>query len=92
MSYFVFLLSFTFAFFHQFARGFSRIVITDYVNKLTESDRRATVLSVQNLIMRLIYAMMIPFAGKMADATSIVDALNVLGIATMVTGVSCRPS
>ena len=86
MGYFVFLLSFTFAFFHQFARGFSRIVVTDYVNRLTDSDRRATVLSAQNLIMRLFYALLIPMAGKVADFTSIVDALNILGVATLVIG------
>lgn len=86
MGNFIFLLSFTFAFFHQFARGFSRIVLTDYVNKLTESDRRATVLSVQNLIMRLFYAMLLPLAGKIADATSIVGALNILGVVTLIVG------
>ena len=86
MGYVVFLLSFLFAFFHQFARGFSRIVITDYVNQLTESDIRATVLSAQNLIMRLMYAMLIPLAGKIADLTSIVRALQILGFTTLLVG------
>ena len=86
MAQFVFVFSFIFAYFHQFARGFSRIVLTDYVNKLTDSDRRATVLSVQNLIMRLFYAMLIPFAGKIADTAGIVDALNILGFATLLIG------
>ena len=82
----VFLLSFTFAFCHQFARGYSRIVLTDYVNQLTTSDRRATVLSVQNLVMRLFYAMLLPFAGRIADTTSLVEALNILGIASLIIG------
>jgi MFS family permease len=86
MGHFVYIFSFAFAFFHQFARGFSRIVLTDYVNRLTDSDRRATVLSAQNLIMRLFYALLIPFAGKIADLTGIVDALNILGMATVVIG------
>ncbi len=86
MGYIVFLFSFLLAFFHQFARGFSRIVITDYVNQLTESDIRATVLSTQNLVMRLIYALLIPLAGKVADLTSIVQALQILGFTTVIVG------
>ncbi|MCP4406105.1 MAG: MFS transporter [bacterium] len=86
MGYFVFLFSFLFAFFHQFARGFSRIVITDYVNQLTESTIRATVLSAQNLVMRLMYALLIPLAGNIADLTSIVQALQILGITTVLAG------
>lgn len=86
MGHVVFLLSFIFAFFHQFARGFVRIVITDYINQFTESDTRATVLSAQNLMMRLFYALLIPFAGKLADLTSILQALQLLGVATLLVG------
>ena len=88
MANVVFLWSFVFAFFHQFTRGFSRIVLTDYVNKLTTSDRRATVLSVQHLLMLLFYAMLIPVAGQIADHTSILVALQVLGVASTVIGLS----
>jgi MFS family permease len=84
MGYAVFLLSFLFAFFHQFARGFSRIVITDYVNQLTDSDIRATVLSMQNLIMRLMYALLVPLVGHIADLAGVVPALRILGILTIV--------
>ena len=83
----VFLLSFTFAFFHQFTRGFSRIVTSDYINQLTESDIRATVLSAQNLIMRIFYALLLPVAGKIADETGIVPALNILGVTTILVGI-----
>ena len=86
MANFVFLFSFVFAFFHQFARGFSRIVLTDYVNKLTESDRRATVLSVQHLLMLLFYAILIPIAGKIADHTDILIALQILGFVSTAIG------
>ncbi len=86
MGYFVFLLSFLFAFFHQFARGFARIVITDYVNQLTDSDIRATVLSMQSLVMRVIYAALIPLFGKVADLTSIEQALQILGLVTVLAG------
>ena len=78
--------SFMLAFFHQFVRGFSQIVMTDYVNHYTESDVRATVLSAKNLLIRLSYAIIILPAGKIADLSSVVDALNALGIAALVSG------
>ncbi len=86
MGYFVFLFSFLFAFFQQFARGFSRIVISNYINQLTESDIRATVLSAQNLVMRLFYALLIPAAGRIADLTSVIQAMKILGLITIIGG------
>jgi len=87
MSNFVFLFSFLFAFFQQFVRGFSRVIFTDYINKLTTSDIRATVLSAQNLVGRLFYAMVIPFIGMIADVYSIINALTVLGFTTLFSGI-----
>ncbi len=78
--------SFILAFFHQFIRGLSRIVTTDYVNRYAESDVRATVLSSQNLLMRLFYAILILPAGKIADLTNVVDALTFLGITSLLVG------
>ncbi len=86
MSNFVYLFSFTFAFLHQFVRGFSKVVITDYINKLTKSEIRATILSAKNMIGQLIYSIIIPFAGWIADAYSLLQALTVLGITTLVIG------
>ena len=86
MANVLFLFSFVFAFFHQFVRGFGRIVLTDYINKHTESDRRATVLSVQHLFVLLFYAMLIPVAGKIADHTTILVALQILGVASIIIG------
>ena len=86
MSNFVYLFSFSFAFLQQFVRGFSEPVITDYINKLTSSDIRATVLSAQNLSSALMYACIIPFIGWIADVYSIVQALTVLGITIFVVG------
>jgi MFS family permease len=86
MSNFVYLFSFTFAFLHQFVRGFSKVVITDYVNKLTTSDIRATILSAKNMVGQLIYAIIIPFFGWIADVYSLLQALTALGITTLVIG------
>jgi len=86
MSNFIFLFSFSFAFLHQFVRGFSKTVITDYINKLTSSDIRATVISTQNMIGRLIYALFIPFFGWIADVYSIINALTVIGVMVFILG------
>ena len=86
MGNFVFLFSFTFAFLQQFVRGFSKVVITDYINKLTESEIRATILSAKNMIGQLIYSIIIPFAGWITDAYSLLQALTVLGITTLLIG------
>lgn len=86
MAYLVFVLSFMFAFTQQFARGFSRVVISQYVNQLTDSDIRATVLSAQNLIMRLMYALLIPGAGKIADLNNLLFTMKILGALTVAIG------
>ncbi|HII29524.1 hypothetical protein COV22_02165 [Candidatus Woesearchaeota archaeon CG10_big_fil_rev_8_21_14_0_10_47_5] len=88
MRNFVYLFSFSFAFLQQFVRGFSKPVINDYINKLTTSDVRATVLSINNLMAKLIYAAIIPFIGWVADVYSLLQALTVLGITTIVAGAS----
>jgi len=36
----------------QFARSLSNVVISDYINELIPSDRRATIMSLQSLLMR----------------------------------------
>lgn len=87
MSNFVYLFSFSFIFLHQFVRGFSTPVIEDYINKLTSSEIRATVLSVQNMSRRFFYAAIIPIIGWIADVYSLLQALTILGITTLVIGI-----
>ncbi|MBS3137241.1 MFS transporter [Candidatus Woesearchaeota archaeon] len=83
----IFLFSFVFIYFFQFVRAFSDPIFSDYINKLTTSDIRATVLSVQSLARRLLYAILIPFIGWIADVYSLVQAFAVAGIVTAVIGV-----
>lgn len=87
MSNFIFLFSFSFSFIHQFIRGFKNVVVADYVNKLTTSDMRATVLSVESFIGRLLIAAVIPFVGWMADIYSLTQALTVLAFTTLFLGI-----
>lgn len=86
MGNLIFLFSFVFCFSQQFTRGFYEVVITDYINKLTDSNVRATVLSAQSFLGRLVYAITIPFIGLLTDKTSIVFSLNFLGISTLLIG------
>lgn len=87
MSNFIFLLSFSFSFLHQFVRGFKNVVVADYVNKLTTSDMRATVLSVESFVGRLLYAAIIPIVGWIADVYSLTQALTVLAFTTLFLGI-----
>ncbi len=87
MSKIVFWFSFIFIFMFQFVRGFSEPVFSDYVNKLAPSNIRATVLSVQSLVEKLLYAVLIPFIGWIADVYSLLQALTLAGVLTLVFGV-----
>lgn len=88
MHNFIYLFSFSFAFIQQFVRGFSKTVFTDYINKSTSSEARATVLSAQSLLARLFYALIIPIIGWVVDVYSLAQALWVLGITSLVCGVA----
>jgi hypothetical protein len=87
MGNFVFLLSFLFAFLHQFTRAMARIILNDYVNRYTKSSVRATVLSAKSLVERLLYAIILPLFGYLADVYSIVQAMTVAGITVFCIGI-----
>jgi MFS family permease len=86
MSNFVFLFSFSFAFIQQFVRSFRDVVVTDYIHILTESKIRATILSLESLVGKLLYAFIIPIFGWVADVYTLVQALSVIGISTIIIG------
>lgn len=62
------------------ARGIATPVLKYYVNRITESDIRATVLSLRSLIIRLLFAGIAPLYGWFADLHSRQDAMKLLGI------------
>ncbi len=86
MANILFRLSFCLIALHQFARGFHKVIVSDYINKHARSDIRATVLSAQSMAGRLVYAAIIPVAGWITDAYSLVQALTVLGVTTLIVG------
>ncbi|MGL1892750.1 MAG: MFS transporter [Spirochaetaceae bacterium] len=86
MSSFVFLFSFSFCFIQQFVRGFKSTVVTDYINRLTTSSMRATVLSAESFASRLFYATIIPLFGLAADLFSLRLALLLIGLTSLAAG------
>ena len=70
----------TFLFLFYIFRGIATPVLKDYINKLCESDVRATVLSVRNFTIRIIFAIIGPFVGWYTDKFSLQAALLISGI------------
>ena len=69
----------SFFFIFYIIRGIATPVLKDYINKLTTSDIRATVLSVRSFVIRILFAMGGPFLGWYSDKFSIQQALLLAG-------------
>jgi MFS family permease len=86
MGKILFLFSFLFMFLQQFVRGIYNVVVSDYINQLTTSSVRATVLSAQNFFARLLYALILPVLGYMADLYTVPQTLSIMGVTVLVAG------
>ena len=60
-------------------RGIATPVLKDYVNKRTTADVRATVLSVRNFIIRLLFSTVGPLVGWITDVWSLSAGLIIAG-------------
>jgi MFS family permease len=60
-------------------RGVATPVLKDYINKHTASETRATVLSIRNFIIRLIFSGVGPFLGWATDVYTLQTALLLAG-------------
>ncbi len=69
-----------------FVRGFATPVLKDYINRLTASNIRATVLSVRSLIIRLLFSALGPLLGLLSDKISLRLALLSCGFTVLLTG------
>lgn len=69
-------------------RGYATPVLKDYINKLTASNIRATILSIRSFTIRLFFAILGPFAGKIADARNFSSSYIIIGLvyATLLIG------
>jgi MFS family permease len=61
-------------------RGIFHPIMLDFINQQTPSDIRATVISLNALYTRLIFAMLSPFVGYIADTWSLETAFLVSGL------------
>jgi MFS family permease len=68
-------------------RGYATPVLKDYINRVTASHIRATVLSVRNFIIRFIFALAGPLLGWVKDLYSLPQALLLAGVIFFVFGV-----
>ncbi len=64
-----------------FCRGIATPVLKDYVNRMTSSDIRATVLSLRSLIIRGFFVVVGPCFGYAADHFGLSNAFVILGLA-----------
>ena len=61
-------------------RGLATPVLRNYINEITSSEIRATVLSVRSFIIRACFALTAPFLGWIADIFSIGESFWILGV------------
>ncbi len=70
-------------------RGIATPILRNYINAITSSEIRATVLSVRSFIIRISFALTAPFLGWIADAYTINESFWILGFLVSVTGFLC---
>ncbi|MBK7174316.1 MAG: MFS transporter [Bacteroidales bacterium] len=63
-----------------FARGIATPTLRNYINLITTSDVRATVLSVRNFVIRFLFAAMGPLLGWVSDTFSLSSGFLMAGI------------
>lgn len=80
----IFIFSFVFAFLFQFVSGFSQIIISDYIHKLTKSNIRATVFSIKNLIAKFLYVILAPIIWYLADFYTLSQVFIIIWIIILV--------
>ncbi len=68
-------------------RGYATPVLKDYINRVTASHIRATVLSVRNFIIRLLFALTGPMLGWVKDIYTLPQALLLAGAIFLVIGI-----
>ncbi len=66
--------------FFYFFRGLATPVLKDYINQCTGSEVRATVLSIRNFSIRIVFAIAGPFFGWYSDKWSLTEALITAGL------------
>ena len=83
---FMFIWSGIFMLLFYITRGINNPVISDYINGLVSSDERSTILSVKDLVGKLVFSVVGPFAGWANDVISLQVALAISGLIFLISG------
>nr|WP_319398046.1 MFS transporter [uncultured Carboxylicivirga sp.] len=67
-----------------FARGIATPVLKDYINRITPSNIRATVLSIRSLLIRANFSILAPLFGYVTDTLSLSQAFMIIGAVFLV--------
>ncbi len=70
-----------------FVFGFTPVIVEDYINRIVWSDKRATVMSLNNMGERVLFIIFAPLVGKGADIYGITPILMLLGIFALLSGI-----
>ena len=62
------------------ARGIATPILKDSINRITPSNMRATILSIRNFIIRILFAILGPIYGWSIDKLSLTAALTIAGL------------
>jgi len=87
-SQFVFVLGFLFIFIQSIAGGCFGPLLGDYINKRIPSSKRATVLSIKNMVNSILFITISPLLGHFVDLYSLTTALLLMGVALVVTALA----
>jgi MFS family permease len=80
-SQFMFVLGFIFIFVQATASGLFSPLLGDYINKRIPSSKRATVLSIKNMVNSVLFMTLSPLVGHLVDLYSLPTALLLMGMA-----------
>jgi len=84
MSRLIYLWSLSFILFQQAVFGIHEPVLKNHLNRLTPSDVRATMLSVQSMVGNLVFAILAPFMGTFVDRLGLQNALLIFAMAIII--------
>ncbi len=84
MSRLVYLWSLSFILFQQMTFGIHEPILKNHLNRLTPSDVRATMLSVQNMVGNLVFAILAPFMGTFVDRLGLQNALLIFALVIII--------
>ena len=84
MSRLVYLWRLSFILFQQITFGIHEPILKNHLNRLTPSGVRATMLSVQNMVGNLVFAILAPFMGGFVDLLGLQNALLIFALVIII--------